>query len=121
MIIYLIGFFSGIISGMGIGGGVILIPAYVIFLNVEQHLIQGVNLLYFIPTALAALIIHAQNKFIDLKTAWGIIFFGIIGSAVGGIIAVTLPSLYLRKMFGIFLFFMGLYEFFKKPSKINTG
>lgn len=121
MIIYIIGFLSGVISGMGIGGGAILIPAYVIFLNTEQHLIQGVNLLYFIPTAVVALIIHAKNKFIDLKTASGIMLFGVIGSAIGGFIAVTLPAAHLRTMFGIFLFFMGFYELFKKPSKINNG
>ena len=120
MIVYLIGLLSGIISGMGIGGGTILIPAYVLFLNIEQHLIQGINLLYFIPTAIVALIIHFRNKLIDFKIAFGIIIFGLIGSAVGGLISVSIPSFTLKKMFGVFLFLMGLYEFLKSRPENNV-
>jgi hypothetical protein len=69
MLLSLIGFLSGIVSGMGIGGGAILIPALVIFVNPEQHIAQSVNLLFFIPTALMALVIHIRNKRIDLKMA----------------------------------------------------
>lgn len=120
MIVYLIGFLSGIISGMGIGGGTILIPAYVLFLNIEQHLIQGINLLYFIPTAIVALIIHYKNNLVDFKVAFAIIIFGLLGSVIGGFIAVSLSSIILKKMFGIFLFLMGLYELFKSKSKSNV-
>ena len=42
-----IGFLSGIISGMGIGGGAILIPALTLFYGIEQKLAQGINLVYF--------------------------------------------------------------------------
>ena len=56
-----IGFFSGIISGMGIGGGTILIPALLFLTEVNQQQAQGVNLIYFIPTAVMALITHRKN------------------------------------------------------------
>lgn len=117
MTVYIIGLISGIIGGMGIGGGTILIPAFIIFMNINQHIIQSTNLLYFIPTALAALIIHFKNKYIEFKTAASIIVFGIIGSSVGALLAISLPSATLKKMFGIFLFFMGLYEILRKPGK----
>ena len=55
-----IGFFSGIISGMGIGGGTILIPALLFLTEVNQQQAQGVNLIYFIPTAVVALIAHRR-------------------------------------------------------------
>ena len=58
----LTGFLSGIISGMGIGGGTILIPALSLFLNINQHTAQGVNLLFFIPTAIVALFIHKKKR-----------------------------------------------------------
>lgn len=64
-----IGFFSGIISGMGIGGGTILIPALLFLTEVNQQQAQGVNLIYFIPTAVVALITHRKNGTLDLKTA----------------------------------------------------
>ena len=64
-----IGFLSGIISGMGIGGGAILIPALTLFYGIEQKLAQGINLVYFLPTAIIALVIHIKNKSADLKVA----------------------------------------------------
>ena len=47
----LIGLVSGVISGMGIGGGTILIPALCFIMNLEQQQAQNINLLFFIPTA----------------------------------------------------------------------
>ena len=77
MVLFLIGVVSGIVSGMGIGGGAILIPALVIFIKPEQHVAQSVNLLFFIPTAIVALIIHIKNKHIDFKMALPIIITGL--------------------------------------------
>ena len=51
------GFLSGIISGMGIGGGAILIPALTIFAGVSQKTAQGINLTYFINTSILIFII----------------------------------------------------------------
>ena len=56
------GFLSGIIGGMGIGGGTILIPIMTIFLGFDQKTAQAVNLIYFIPTAITALTIHVKNR-----------------------------------------------------------
>ena len=61
IILFLAGLASGIISGMGMGGGAVLIPVLVLVANPGQHIAQSVNLLYFIPTAVAALIIHFKN------------------------------------------------------------
>ncbi|MFA7411676.1 MAG: TSUP family transporter, partial [Tissierellaceae bacterium] len=62
MILALIGFFSGMIGGMGIGGGAILIPALVILHGIEQQEAQGVNLVVFLPVALTALVIHHKKE-----------------------------------------------------------
>lgn len=105
---------------MGIGGGAILIPAYMLFLPMDQHVIQGINLLYFIPTAIFALFIHYKNKLINYKVAFKIIIFGFIGSIIGAYIAIELPSAILKKLFGIFLLFIGLYEILKTSSKIKS-
>jgi uncharacterized membrane protein YfcA len=68
LLIYMaIGAAAGIVSGMGIGGGVILIPALTMILGAEQHSAQGANLIYFIPTAVAAIFTHAKNKAIETK------------------------------------------------------
>ena len=120
MILFLIGLASGIISGMGIGGGAILIPALVIFIKSGQHIAQSVNLIFFIPTAIVALIIHIRNKRIDFKMALPIIAVGFIGAYLGSKLAIALPGGVLKRWFGIFLLLMGCYEMFRK-GKINEN
>jgi len=110
MINIITGFFSGIISGMGIGGGAILIPALIIIEGIGQQLAQGINLTYFIPTAIISLIVHIKNKNVEFKTAAIIGGFGVIGAVFGAWLATTLNGDILRRMFGIFLLLVGLYE-----------
>jgi uncharacterized membrane protein YfcA len=114
IILILIGIAAGIISGMGIGGGAILIPALVIVLNPEQHTAQGVNLLFFIPTAVVALFIHIKNKRIDFKMAVPIIIFGLCGAFLGSWLAARISGSDLKRLFGVFLLAMSLYEMFRK-------
>ncbi len=111
------GFAAGIISGMGIGGGTILIPALSIFLSIDQHTAQGVNLLYFIPTAAVALFVHIKNKAIDYKIAIPIIISGLAGAIGGSALALVIHAKLLKKLFGGFLFFMGIYEICKKDKQ----
>ncbi len=112
-----IGFFAGIISGMGIGGGTILIPALLFLTELNQQQAQGVNLIYFIPTALIALMTHRKNGTLDLRTAKPLALFGLIGAVAGAFLAVALASELLQKLFGAFLLLMGLSEVCKKSPK----
>lgn len=118
----LTGLFSGIVSGMGIGGGTILIPALVFILGTNQHVAQCTNLYYFIPTAIAALCIHIKNKSIDFKISWRITLFGVIGALVGSYTATVISTSVLRKIFAVFLLFMGITQLFpqKKQRKNQT-
>ena len=117
ILLFLTGFFSGIISGMGIGGGTILIPALVLLVNPGQHIAQSVNLLFFIPTAIIALIVHIKKKRIDFKMAVPIILFGLAGAFAGSKLAMSLPGNSLKKWFGLFLLLMGIYELLLKDRK----
>lgn len=116
MWVALVGVCSGIISGMGIGGGTILIPALLFLTDINQQQAQGVNLIYFIPTAITALITHQKKGNLDWKTAKPIALLGLAGAAAGAFLAVSLESDVLRKVFGGFLFLMGLSEIFKKKK-----
>ena len=113
MLNIIIGFFSGIISGMGIGGGAILIPAIIMFEEISQQTAQGINLTYFIPTAIIAFLVHLKNKSIKLKTAGILAAAGLPGAIMGSLFASTLQSDLLRRMFGGFLLLVGVYEIFK--------
>ncbi len=115
----LAGVLSGVISGMGIGGGTILIPALAIFLQVNQHAAQGINLLYFIPTAAVSLWVHIKNKSVNFKVAWLVALCGVPGALGGALLAGFLKAEVLRRFFGFFLLAMGLYEIFKKDKKLK--
>ena len=116
MWVALVGFCSGIISGMGIGGGTILIPALLFFTDITQQQAQGVNLIYFVPTAITALITRQKKGNLDWKTARPLAVLGLAGAAAGAFLAVSLESEILRRIFGGFLFLMGLSEIFKKKK-----
>ena len=113
MKLFFIGLFSGIISGMGIGGGTILIPSLVFFAGLNQKQAQGINLMVFIPVAIIALIVHFKEKNIETKFAKWLILGGIFGAIVGSLFAMKINPNSLRKYFGIFLLFIGIYELFK--------
>lgn len=107
---FFVGILSGIISGMGIGGGVVLIPALVLINQISQQTAQGINLLYFIPTAIVSLIIHIKNKNIEVKTAMITASAGLIGGVIGAFSASLFENNLLKRLFGFFLFGMGILE-----------
>lgn len=117
MVLFLIGLASGIISGMGIGGGAILIPALVFFVNPDQHIAQSVNPLFFIPTAVIALIVHIKNKRVNFKLTIPIVIFGLVGAFLGSKLAVSLSGASLKRYFGMFLLILGFYEMVRKDKK----
>ncbi len=123
MILFIIGIASGIISGMGIGGGVILIPALVVASGIDQHTAQGINLIYFIPTAIIALVVHIIKKRIEFKTAIPVILTGLAGAYFGSRLALSMDGTVLRRMFGVFLLVIGAYELYKsvKRDKAESG
>ncbi len=113
----LFGIISGIVAALGMGGGTILILLLGIFTNMGQHLIQGTNLIFFIPTAIVAIFMNIKNKKIDYKLAFPIIIFGIIGAICGSIVSFKIENNELKKFFGIFLIiisFFEIYSFFKQ-------
>ncbi len=107
------GFLSGIISGMGIGGGAILIPVLTMILGLGQKQAQFINLVYFIPTALAALYKHSKNGNIEKSVLKPLIIFGVLGSAFGAFFASRTGEGLLKILFGVFLGVMGIFEIIK--------
>ncbi len=119
ILLIIIGVAAGIVSGMGVGGGAILIPALFLAVRPEQHILQSVNLLYFIPTSVMALIIHIRNRKIDFKIMLPIVVFGLGGAFFGSWLAARLAGNDLKRLFGVFLLIMSVYEMFRKEK--TTG
>ena len=112
MINIIFGVISGIISSLGIGGGTILIFLLISFSEIEQHIAQGVNLIFFIPTSIVSIFINLKNNNIEKRTALIVSIFGIIGDILGARIAVRIDVKNLKKYFGLFLLIIAFYEIF---------
>ena len=99
---------SGVLSGMGMGGGTILIPALTLLFGWEQHLAQWLNLIAFVPSAVVALVIHLKNRLLDGKT-WLIMVLPSLGAAIGfSFLAVKVEGRILSLVFGVFLTLVGV-------------
>lgn len=115
------GIVAGIVTGLGMGGGTILILLLSLFMNLEQHIAQATNLVFFVPTALSAIIINVKQKNIDYKLAITVIVFGIIGAVIGAIISESISSNNLRKYFAIFILLIAFYEIYKLYKEYRIG
>lgn len=106
----LAGLVSGVLGGMGMGGGTLLIPILTLFLGLEQHMAQGINLLVFIPMGIIAIIIHICNKLIDYRIFLWLVIPAVITSLVASSLSSKLNSGVLHTIFGIFLIAVAVYE-----------
>ena len=106
----LAGLLSGIIGAMGLGGGAVLIIYLTLFTDTKQLKAQGINLFFFLPIALVAVIIYALKKEIKWKKILPIALGGIIGSFGGIYLSSALGSNFLSKLFGIGLILLGVKE-----------
>ena len=111
MLEVLIGFISGIISGTGMGGGTILILLLSIIMGLDQHVSQATNLVFFVPTAIAAIFISLRKN-IDVKLGITIVIVGVVGATIGAIISSKMNVNLLRKIFGVFLLIIAIYEIY---------
>ena len=109
----LAGLVGGMIGGMGMGGGTLLIPILTVFLGVEQHLAQAINLLVFIPTGIIAVIIHAKNKLINYKVSICVAIPAIIFAVCTALLVGRIESHILKMVFAIFLICVGVFELYK--------
>lgn len=106
MIAFVIGTLSYVLAGMGLGGGVLLIPLLKEFFGVTQIEAQYISLLAYIPAGLA-IIIASKNRDLLYKVM-PLIPFGLVGAIVGGVVARNINVLFLRKAYGGFLIIFGL-------------
>lgn len=94
------GIFISTLSGMGIGGGGLLVLYLVFVRNMAQPSAQGLNLMFFIAASLSALLYHFKKRKIDKKLLVLLIIPGIIGAVIGSLLANVIDPLLIRKIFG---------------------
>jgi len=107
LMLIVIGLAAGMLSGLiGVGGGIIIVPALIFFLGFNQHEAQGTSLgLLLLPIGILAVFNYYQKGYIDVK--YVLIMAGgfLIGGFLGSKIALTISELALKKIFAIILFY----------------
>ncbi|MBQ3022769.1 MAG: sulfite exporter TauE/SafE family protein [Clostridia bacterium] len=120
MLPLLIGFLSGIIGGMGVGGGMLLIPAAKIFMGLSQQSAQALNLYCFIPSSVCAIFVHLKNKKIEFKKALPVIITGVPFSLLGAYISTHISQTLLSRLFGGFILIFGIREVISGIKQKNS-
>ena len=110
VILLCIGLIAGILSGMvGIGGGVVIVPALVYFMHISQHQAQGTSLaVLLLPVGVLAVYNYYNKGFIDMKYALIIASTFVIGGFIGSKVAIAIDQNMLKKVFGIFMLILSL-------------
>jgi uncharacterized membrane protein YfcA len=105
----LVGVVAGLASGLaGVGGGVVMVPAMVFFLGLDQHTAEGTSLLAILFTAVAATRINARNRHIDWKA---MLVLGLVGAAFAPLAALLAQSISgptLTRIFGVLVILMAV-------------
>lgn len=114
---FIVGLLTGILSGFGIGGGSLLILYLTSFSGINQYIAGGINLLYFLFCAPAALFSHIRNRLIDTRTVLWCTAAGVLTSLLAAWIAGMMDVRLLRRIFGIFLLYIGIRELRGKPAE----
>ena len=116
----LIGLAGGFAAGLlGIGGGILLVPAMVLVLGFDQHVAQGTSLVVIIPAAIAGTWTHRRGGRLDLRDAGGLAAGGVIGAALGSILALSADDLLLRRLFALVLIASAVKMLW--PKRDDTG
>ena len=100
---FVVGLLTGVLSGCGIGGGSLLLLWLTLVQDMPQFTAGGINLLYFLACAPAALVSHLKNHLIDR-----------------GAVKFCVPFGALRRLFGVLLLYIGAKELFTKRKNPGT-
>ena len=119
IILILIGVASGMLSGfVGVGGGLIIVPALVLFLEFSQKMAQGTSLaILLLPVGILAVMEYYKHGYIDIKIALIISAGFVVGGFFGSRIALVLPQDTIKKVFAVFMLIVAIKMlFFDKKS-----
>ena len=106
----LAGLLTGILSGFGIGGGSLLLLYLTLIAGMEQVQAGGINLLYFMACAPAALYAHIRNGLVEGRAVVWCAGAGVVTAVAASLLASHMDTGWLRRGFGLFLLYVGWRE-----------
>lgn len=121
--ILLLGLGVGILVGLlGVGGGIVLVPALVYLRGMGQHLAQGTSLLLQLPPiGIGALYLYWKRGQVDLRAGAVCALGFLLGGYFGSLIAIRIPSTTLRALFGMFLMVAAVMMARQTAAPAQTG
>lgn len=114
----IIGCLLGFLAGLGIGGGSLLILWLTAVLGMAHTAARGINLLFFLPSALIACLFRGKQGYIDGKRILPAILAGCAAAGVFSYFSTLLELELIKKLFGGLLLLTGLRELMYKPKKM---
>lgn len=110
LLCFLVGIVAGIFSGLfGIGGGVVIVPALMLLLHFDQKLATGTSLgALLMPVGLLSVVRYNDAGKLDLQAAVPIALMLVVGALLGARLALGLPTITVRRLYGLFLLVVGL-------------
>jgi uncharacterized membrane protein YfcA len=121
LIFIVIGLVAGVVSGMfGVGGGLIIVPALVLFAGFTQHRATGTSLAVLLPPiGIAAMFEYYRHGNVSLRAALIIAAALLLGAWVGAFYANKISGPHLRLSFGIFMSIMGVYMIYGAVKRLG--
>ena len=103
----LAGVAGGILSGMGFGGGTLLIPILTFFFGVAYPIATWTNLVVFLPAGIVALAYHVKHGMVEIRPVVFMLTGATVGVATGALLSGKISDEVLKRVFGLFLISLG--------------
>lgn len=118
MLLILIGLAAGALGGMiGLGGGIVLIPALVLLMKMDQQTAQGTSIAVMLPPiGLLAVYNYHKAGYVNTKYAMIIAAAFIFGGYFGSLLALKLSPYYVRKIFSVLIVLIAIKMFFSEKT-----
>lgn len=116
IILLCIGLLAGILSGLvGVGGGIIIVPALVYFIKMNQHEAQGTSLaVLLLPVGILAVYNYYKSGYVDISATLIIATTFLVGGFIGSKISIAIDQTTLKKVFGVIMLLLSIKMIFGK-------
>ena len=110
-----IGALAGLLGGaFGIGGGIVMVPAFLMLFNQPIHTAIGTSMMVVVPISIAGALRHYSLNNVQLEMALWAGLGGIIGAIIGASIIEKVPAFYAKRVFALFLIYSAIRLWFSK-------
>jgi len=112
---FALGALAGLLGGaFGIGGGVVMVPALLVFFKQPVYIAIGTSMMVVVPIAISGALRHYSLNNVNMQIALLAGLGGIIGAIIGASIVVKIPAFYVKRAFALFLIYSAIRLWFSK-------